>query len=1709
MNINGLKTYSVSSFRGLDKENKLIKVEPFRAADGKNFIIDSNTLKTRPAIKYVDEIPFTIEENDFVIDWHHFRDVNIFVTRFHIYVEYNGVSVNESHSSFVLGPIGQIDFDNLQPIFQEEKNALFIFGLGDVYVFSYIRNINGGPHQYVFYSLKNKPNNPYQLDSDFFNQYRGLPFAYEPTIFLGNTRFEDINLLSNARKYKTFAASGEVTEGGLQSYYLPADYDENKHGSFDFEVSFYDGQFDELINNDDNENIYPIFLGISGEHFQAGQLSEFGTVLNPNALINVQEIYKTNLPFEFFGTSQDATPTPIRNIVGLDQDWFLRARVLKFGTDVENKDVFNFLMSYIRENVATLKNFNRVLAFNVPIEYNAIYKDATTNFIVESKMEKSNVIVYVQLKSLEIDSLQFLNENTQGSTVLITQDIQSETYPAYPTTSGTFTDFNVSTNPILTSSLSLSEFRNSARAILRNNRENLSDEENVRVFGQYYEQINQTSTPTASVSAFQNWIFNRVNSFENITISVNLPEKEQIEYSPQAAFPSYPTIPQGYTIENLNNGNPIELNNFTQSNFQTAANSLLNGKISTYTDGQKVAVRGQYFERESEVQPATASVYPINHWSYLFDFELFLNPFVFPYSPGGPFSVVLPDFEYNFTGKTEAEVDDVFKPIFDSYGAANRESFRQYYELGSGELVLTALHPTNRLNPQNWQLTSGGPFLPYVDNQVFVSPGQYTITFDPASAFATVLRNTEAYRSFYRFRNSSNAIIAGPFYFEDIYATELSGSRIITVPANAATMDIIVHRSSGVTDQQFLDGFVNTWNTRVAQSLTKWLPVAVNNDGSIVFRNNVTFNNASTFEPFETGYNTQGFPELGPFFLDYNAPDSKFLPLDNGFINAARNEILALVDDIPNPSSGGGYAKIYAQGTNGTGGIYGASLVIRFDYRKTGPVEYQWRQSFVMLTDVSTIIQEDNDITLGQASTIDGGAYPTFANPNVFPEIILPSTANPLITQEGISFNYGSTLISQLQTFILQQVPSLPGEVDQQYNGFAKVKIQRESATDTAGVSIVIPFTYSKEFTLNSQRRQSMVYTAQIEKETEVIGNELFEFFYDRTEKRFELRLKDYFYDYNNEPSISVRIEYERNPDYDFIANTRFGATFGSENRLFLAGHPDFPNIDRYNVSNDLLGDNIENQSYELSFFPSKNYRVIGGKGAINGYVVATDTILYVTKENYPNDEKLFIRQRLLDENGVVGYNEFKTSINKTPLNHRSIVRFNNDIVMLTKDGLYALEISNNVLTDERLMKLRSGFINRELVAKINAYDPKKIFILENNLYMYIFIGQDLYVADSRYTAQNENNIIENISYEIIYWSLPKTFKTGKVEENTFKILNETGKFMYTLDEKQNFDDKLERYDQISNFFSSSSNFSDVGNDAFQIPISLQDVVANPEKYSIRFYGGYKIVGKENIDFTYNNGVVTYLKMESFRSIEPGKTYFFKDNAGVFHPFTVESTTPLQSFTLNPNTSGEKNIIYESISGKDLYISTVFTFNQINHVRLSPYVQTDVLRFTRNAAETDEEYTARLVSNFKDNEEYAFESQGLKDIIINEQKPIEMVWISGITDLGNRLMEKKTYKFNVYATKKENENTITIGYTTRRRGFDETKNDINVSNPNTFKRLSLSNYGSTTFRESGFSIPMKENNFLYIQFMLEGTGQVEINGFDVLYVNNRLLKTVG
>ena len=595
----------------------------------------------------------------------------------------------------------------------------------------------------------------------------------------------------------------------------------------------------------------------------------------------------------------------------------------------------------------------------------------------------------------------------------------------------------------------------------------------------------------------------------------------------------------------------------------------------------------------------------------------------------------------------------------------------------------------------------------------------------------------------------------------------------------------------------------------------------------------------------------------------------------------------------------------------------------------------------------------------------------------------------------------------------------------------------------------------------------------------------LYKISYNSKENTFELTLRDFFIDFRNEPSIEVEITFENNPDFELISDSTFGTLFGSENRLFLAGHPDFPNIDRYNVSNDLLGIGNSSQSYELSYFPSKNYRVVGGKGAINGYVVATDTSLYISKEEYPGDNKLFVRTRSLDNNGVAGYFEYKTNVSKTPLNPRCFVRFYNDIVMLSKDGLYAIELTDNILTSERLLKLRSGFINTDLKQAIANFNNEKIFIAENNYYMYIFINDVVYVADSRYIDTNQNASIGNVSYEIVKWYMNTSYRLAKLTETKAFLLDDTYSQIYTLVLNQSQDDNIERTNNVVSTIQQSNRTYFISPSSYDTKIQ-----SKPENVQFIFPSGLQYLASHTIHYTRSGTTLTVIDSDIFRDITDGDTlYYSTTQSFVVSGFEASNRTTMAC----PNVT--LNQLYRSIANVPLYIVEI---KGGEYYRLDRY-KPDSVAMTTN------------VSNVLTYEFIAIPNT----CNINYAYPIEMMWLSNIMDFGNNFLEKTMFRVNLYATKQNNENTLNFGYKTMRRlkELQDTEvlilpDRIELSNNFNFNDLDFNLFSINTFQETGMSLPLKENNFLYIQFVVNGVGNIEFNGFHIVYKNNRQIKSI-
>lgn len=1252
------KVFEIGNFRGIDKESKPLKVASFRASDGYNFIIDSETLKTRPAFVSFQNFPSFFEDGDFVVDWYEYQSYKIFITKYHFYIADGTNLYNENSGVFIKGALPVFDFENKKPVFQEEKDCLFIFCLGMVLVFSVLGTSEIPTEYFVLYDLKNKPANIFYVENDYYKIFEDLPKSYVPTLMIGDNRFEDVNLLSNKSKYKLFAALTQNAMDGKTTYYLPTNFQYDKHENFNAEVTLYKNEFANL-------NFFPVFLGKSGENF-TDVVTTYGSVLNDSAPIVIADKFYPAKDFEYFGTKAGTTNETIYDIVNITKNDFFKLRV----SDT-NYSVFKHLVDYINNNIATLGTANKVIKFQMPIEYTAIFRDETTNFIKETARISEDVYVYVQLKYVDI-SVRSYDIFQDFSSAKVVEYTLTNPYPAYPTLS-----------------------------------------------------------------------------------------------SPESTYD---------VLSDFNGGTPLKVN--------------------------------------------------------AIDFENVLNPII-------------------------------------------------------------------KAHLNNQALSNG---------------------------------------------------------------------------------DLISIKARFYTDN----------------------------------------------------------PVTTPF--------SMALSLSN-------------------------YWTFYAV---------------------------------------------DTTFTWDDASTI----YDDFAHFSGEGQII---TDVFLITTFGQTFDYseGGFLFEQIKS-VVEDAIITDGSLDDSGSVYVKIKVQTRwtsgGTTYYKAQSMVVNAEYQKAVIGGFEERISCIFTAEVVQGESQVLNDIYNISFNEKMNCFEFKIRDYFYDFNNEPSIEVEVEFNKNPDYALISGMTFGTVFGNENRLILAGHPDYKNIDRYNISNNLLGDNIKNQSYELSYFPSKNFCVLGGKGAINGYAVATDNHLYITKESYPNDNKLFVRQRNIDENGIVFYRDIKTSVNQTPLNSKCFVRFNNDILMLTKNGLYGIELSENVLTDERLIKLRSGLINKDMKEVLNNYD--NAFIVENNEYLYIFIDNVVYVLDSRYLSKAEDNT-DNIYYEIVKWISPNSFKIGHMFNNELQVLESTdAKVFYKLDFKNQDETMFYDSDLLAHFDYGTNNHT-----LFMLPSEYNYIVDLEETvHRFRFYSGYKYLAKKTTDYTISGNVVTIVNNQAFRMIEEGYEIYFKLIDGITYSKATVVSVDKNEFTL----SFEYGVtiidteMYIDISNIDLYITHIIKYDIVGGVqteklfRLSLYKPDSVLVLTQGQDELLADFQERIETACEDYNDFIFSESGLLSCQVIKDTVIPYYWLSGILDFGNDLFEKTMFRLNIYATKKAEENLIYFGYKTMRRlktlednTIMSVSKQVDLSNPFNLDQIDFNIFSINTFNEFGSSFPMKENNFLYMQIIIVGYGQIEVNSLKIIYKNNRLLKTIG
>ena len=213
------------------------------------------------------------------------------------------------------------------------------------------------------------------------------------------------------------------------------------------------------------------------------------------------------------------------------------------------------------------------------------------------------------------------------------------------------------------------------------------------------------------------------------------------------------------------------------------------------------------------------------------------------------------------------------------------------------------------------------------------------------------------------------------------------------------------------------------------------------------------------------------------------------------------------------------------------------------------------------------------------------------------------------------------------------------------------------------------------------------------------------------------------------------------------------------DNRVFFSGNPDYPNVVWHCSLND------------PSYVSDLDYYREGMDSAQIKGMVAGNNALWVFREPSDANTNVFYHTPTLDDEYGKIY----------PSSHSSVtigcvgkaINFNDDIVFFSERGMEGI---SGDITTEQVAAHRSSLVDRKLIAEA---DYKKMILAEWEGYLLVFIGDKVYLADSRTAFTNENHI----EYDWFYWQLEKAVTSARVHGGVLYLGTTDG--VYTLTDNE------------------------------------------------------------------------------------------------------------------------------------------------------------------------------------------------------------------------------------------------------------------------------------------------------------------------------------
>ena len=219
------------------------------------------------------------------------------------------------------------------------------------------------------------------------------------------------------------------------------------------------------------------------------------------------------------------------------------------------------------------------------------------------------------------------------------------------------------------------------------------------------------------------------------------------------------------------------------------------------------------------------------------------------------------------------------------------------------------------------------------------------------------------------------------------------------------------------------------------------------------------------------------------------------------------------------------------------------------------------------------------------------------------------------------------------------------------------------------------------------------------------------------------------------------------------------------DNRVFVSGNKDYPNTVWHCSLND------------PTYFSDLDYYREGLDSAQIKGLVAGNNALWVFREPSDANTTVFYHTPTIDSEYGKIYPSQHSSVTVGCVG--KAINFNDDIVFFSERGMEGI---SGDITTEQVVAHRSSLVDRKLISE-GQY--KNMILEEWEGYLFVFIGNKAYLADSRKAFTYENHI----EYEWFYWELEKEVTCARVIDGMLYLGTKDG--IYTLSD---LDSDVESY---------------------------------------------------------------------------------------------------------------------------------------------------------------------------------------------------------------------------------------------------------------------------------------------------------------------------